>query len=173
MCGFSVSDLLIPDFRQPWELDEGRPSHIASSLDIMIQGPLGSAAFNNEFGRPCTTGYFRTYSSRVPVEDNRTEVRGFHKPVVSPNPCAASSHQKTCVICPSLICRPIPNTRLRWLTCKYEQMVAGGIGTVRPQLAIKKPQVVKAGAHLVVLGKFSTKGFLPFRLSIAKVFRRT
>ena len=82
LCGFTVSDLLIPDFRQPWELDEGKPGHIASSLDVMLEAPLGSAAFNNEFGRPCTTGYFRTVLTKVPIDDVKTELRGYHKPIM-------------------------------------------------------------------------------------------
>lgn len=82
LCGFSVSDLLIPNFLQPWELDEGKPAHIASSLEIMLQAPLGSAAFNNEFGRPCLTGYFRTLLMKTQVDEGRIELRGYHKPIV-------------------------------------------------------------------------------------------
>ena len=59
--GFSVSHLLIPGFVQPWEFDPGRPQSMASPLDIMLQGPIGAASFNNEFGRPNLTGYFRTF----------------------------------------------------------------------------------------------------------------
>ncbi|MEY3201110.1 MAG: Phosphoribosylformylglycinamidine synthase, partial [Pseudomonadota bacterium] len=61
LCGFSVSNLRIPEFEQPWEKNYGRPERIASALDIMIEGPIGAAAFNNEFGRPNLTGYFRTF----------------------------------------------------------------------------------------------------------------
>ena len=60
LAGFSVSNLRIPGFVQPWEHDHGRPPHIASALDIMLEGPIGAAAFNNEFGRPALGGYFRT-----------------------------------------------------------------------------------------------------------------
>lgn len=81
LSGYSVSDLLIPGNKQPWELDIGRPNHIASSLDIMIEAPIGSAAFNNEFGRPCTMGYFRTLTTKVPTE-NGEEIRGYHKPIM-------------------------------------------------------------------------------------------
>ena len=49
---------------QPWETDFGKPERIASALDIMIAAPLGAAAFNNEFGRPATCGYFRTFEQR-------------------------------------------------------------------------------------------------------------
>lgn len=112
LCGFSVSDLLIPGFRQPWEVDAGKPKHIASSLDIMLEAPIGSAAFNNEFGRPCTTGYFRTLLTRVPLGNGKQELRGYHKPI----------------------------------------MIAGGMGTVRPQHALKDPALVEPGAHVIVLG---------------------
>lgn len=82
LSGFSVSDLLIPNHKQPWELDIGKPSHIASALDIMIDAPLGSAAFNNEFGRPCINGYFRTLTTSVKNHDGKEEIRGFHKPIM-------------------------------------------------------------------------------------------
>ena len=80
LCGFSVSNLNIPDAPQPWEVqtaDYGRPSRIASALSIMLEGPIGAAAFNNEFGRPNLTGYFRTYE-----QDVAGEVRGYHKPIM-------------------------------------------------------------------------------------------
>ena len=112
LCGFTVSDLLIPGFRQPWELDVGKPHHIASSLDIMLEAPIGSAAFNNEFGRPCTTGYFRTFLSEVPLGGGSSELRGYHKPI----------------------------------------MIAGGVGTVRDQHALKDPGLVAPGDHVIVLG---------------------
>jgi phosphoribosylformylglycinamidine synthase len=113
LAGFTVSDLLIPGFEQPWEMkDVGKPSHIASSLDIMLEAPIGSAAFNNEFGRPCTTGYFRTLLIRVFTNEKDTEIRGYHKPI----------------------------------------MIAGGVGTVRPQHALKDPDIVPPGSHLLVIG---------------------
>lgn len=65
LCGFSVSNLRIPDFIQPWEQDYGKPGRIASALDIMLEGPIGAAAFNNEFGRPNLAGYFRARSRRM------------------------------------------------------------------------------------------------------------
>lgn len=82
LSGFSVSNLLIPDFVQPWETDFGRPSHVASALDIMIEGPLGASAFNDEFGRPALAGYFRTFAERIPVSEGKEEVRGYHKPIM-------------------------------------------------------------------------------------------
>ncbi|KAF9286611.1 hypothetical protein BGZ68_002749 [Mortierella alpina] len=110
LTGFTVSNLLIPGHVQPWETDYGKPSHVASALDIMIQGPLGGAAFNNEFGRPAITGYFRTFLESVPSASGKDEIRGFHKPI----------------------------------------MLAGGLGTIRPQHVHKNK--IQPGAHLVVLG---------------------
>ena len=81
LCGFSVSNLDIPGFVQPWETDYGRPDRIVSALDIMLEGPIGAAAFNNEFGRPNLTGYFRTFEEKVPGPGG-DEVRGYHKPIM-------------------------------------------------------------------------------------------
>ncbi|CAH1207423.1 phosphoribosylformylglycinamide synthetase [Candidatus Nitrotoga sp. BS] len=94
LTGFSVSNLNIPGFEQPWEIASGalanslpggdgahpiygKPSRIASALQIMLEGPLGGAAFNNEFGRPNLAGYFRTFEETV-----NDEVRGYHKPIM-------------------------------------------------------------------------------------------
>lgn len=111
LCGFWVSELLIPDEKAPWEVDLGRPSHFASSMDIMLEAPIGSARFNNEFGRPCLLGCFRTLLTDVGAEGS-PEWRGYHKPI----------------------------------------MIAGGVGTVRPQHALKDPEDVHDGAHAIVLG---------------------
>ncbi|POY45852.1 phosphoribosylformylglycinamidine synthase [Avibacterium paragallinarum] len=81
LVGFSVSNLLIPDFEQPWENPLSKPNRIASALDIMLEAPLGGAAFNNEFGRPALLGYFRTYEEKV-NSFNGEEVRGYHKPIM-------------------------------------------------------------------------------------------
>ncbi len=81
LCGFSVSNLRIPGAEQPWESDYGKPGRIVSALDIMIEGPIGAAAFNNEFGRPNLCGYFRTFEERVPGPAGE-EVRGYHKPIM-------------------------------------------------------------------------------------------
>lgn len=81
LVGFSVSNLRIPGFEQPWEEDFGKPGRIVSALDIMLEGPLGGAAFNNEFGRPNILGYFRTYEEQV-NSYNGEEVRGYHKPIM-------------------------------------------------------------------------------------------
>ncbi|WP_338515919.1 phosphoribosylformylglycinamidine synthase [Erwinia aphidicola] len=81
LVGFSVSNLRIPGFEQPWEEDFGKPDRIVTALDIMTEGPLGGAAFNNEFGRPALNGYFRTYEERV-NSHNGEELRGYHKPIM-------------------------------------------------------------------------------------------
>ncbi len=78
LTGFSVSNLNIPGFVQPWETAPyGKPSRIASALQIMLEGPIGGAAFNNEFGRPNLAGYFRTFEESV-----NGEMRGYHKPIM-------------------------------------------------------------------------------------------
>ncbi len=82
LTGFSVSNLRIPGFLQPWETEDyGRPAHIKSALDIMIDGPLGAAAFNNEFGRPGILGYFRTFEQSLPGPGG-AERKGYHKPIM-------------------------------------------------------------------------------------------
>ena len=81
LTGFTVSNLKIPGYEQPWEKDHGKPDRIVSALDIMIEGPLGGAGFNNEFGRPNLCGYFRTYEEVVKGA-NGDEVRGYHKPIM-------------------------------------------------------------------------------------------
>ncbi|KAI0414857.1 CobB/CobQ-like glutamine amidotransferase domain-containing protein [Xylaria grammica] len=107
LSGFFVSDLRIPGHEQPWEADIGKPFHYASSLDIMLEAPIGSARYNNEFGRPALAGVFRTLLANV--DD---DWRGYHKPI----------------------------------------MLAGGLGSVRPQHALKSPDDVHEGAHVLVLG---------------------
>lgn len=117
LAGFWVSDLMIPDQKAPWEVDVGRPAHFASSLDIMLEAPIGSARFNNEFGRPCLAGVFRTLLTPAEATANADpketpDWRGYHKPI----------------------------------------MIAGGLGTVRPQHALKEERFVREGAHVIVLG---------------------
>ena len=81
LAGFVVSDLEIPGEARSWEADVGRPDRIASAFEIMRDGPIGAAAFNNEFGRPNLGGFFRTFCQRVAGPDGE-EVRGFHKPLM-------------------------------------------------------------------------------------------
>lgn len=78
LVGFSVSNLNIPNAIQPWEKAYGKPDRIVSALDIMTEGPLGAAAFNNEFGRPNLAGYFRSFELETPDG----QVRGYHKPIM-------------------------------------------------------------------------------------------
>lgn len=111
LSGFSVLDLNIPTLPQPWERDVGKPNHISLALDIMIEAPIGSAAFNNEFGRPAINGYFRTLTTEVKNKNGQSEIRGFHKPI----------------------------------------MLAGGMGAIRPGLALKD-QRITPGSKLIVLG---------------------
>ena len=77
LTGYTVSNLNIPDLKQPWEGGYGRPAHIASPLVIMIEAPIGGAAFNNEFGRPNLLGYFRTFEAEFDGQ-----MRGYHKPIM-------------------------------------------------------------------------------------------
>ncbi len=78
LSGFTVSNLRIPGFVQPWEQDLGKPARIASALQIMLDGPIGAAAYSNEFGRPVLNGYFRTYEQKLPDGT----MRGYHKPIM-------------------------------------------------------------------------------------------
>ena len=81
LCGYSVSNLHIADYAMPWEINYGRPERIVSAQDIMLEAPIGSAAFNNEFGRPNICGYFRTFEAEVPGASG-LELRGYHKPIM-------------------------------------------------------------------------------------------
>ena len=82
LSGFSVSNLAIPDWTHPWELANEKPDRLASAYQIMQEGPIGAAAFNNEFGRPNLGGYFRTLCQSVDFPDGSKEVRGYHKPIM-------------------------------------------------------------------------------------------
>ena len=85
LCGFSVSNLHLPQAPQPWEKNFGRPGSIASALEIMIDGPLGASAYNNEFGRPALCGYFRTYEQAVVNSTDGSQkpvIFGYHKPIM-------------------------------------------------------------------------------------------
>ncbi|WP_445000487.1 phosphoribosylformylglycinamidine synthase [Halomonas mongoliensis] len=82
LTGFTVSNLRIPEFVQPWEaFDYGKPERIVSALEIMLEGPIGGAAFNNEFGRPNLAGYFRTFEQDA-LGAGGIERRGYHKPIM-------------------------------------------------------------------------------------------
>ncbi len=77
LCGYSVSNLELAEFPRPWETPMGKPDRIRSALDIMIEAPIGAAAYNNEFGRPALLGYFRSYAQAVDGQ-----WRGYHKPIM-------------------------------------------------------------------------------------------
>jgi phosphoribosylformylglycinamidine synthase len=77
LCGFMVSNLRVPGHLEPWERDAVHPRRLATPLAIMLEGPIGGAAFGNEFGRPQLCGFFRTYEERVAGRE-----RGYHKPIM-------------------------------------------------------------------------------------------
>lgn len=81
LCGFSVSHLNLADMNQPWEIHYGKPENIASPLQIMLEGPIGAASFNNEFGRPNLCGYFRSFEMISKTEFGDV-VHGYHKPIM-------------------------------------------------------------------------------------------
>jgi phosphoribosylformylglycinamidine synthase len=138
LTGFTVSNLRIPGAVQPWETDHGKPGRIVSALDIMLDGPLGAAAFNNEFGRPAINGYFRTYEQEVPAPlPARVEGKSLS---LSPNSGASSST--------STLNSPAGPTELRG----YHKpiMLAGGLGNIR-EGHIQKG-AINPGDKLIVLG---------------------
>ena len=93
LVGYTTSHLRIPSLPQPWEIDYGKPERVASALSIMQDGPIGAAAFNNEFGRPNLAGYFRTFELEV-----AGAMRGYHKPIMIAggvgNISAANTHKR-------------------------------------------------------------------------------
>ncbi|WP_423906677.1 phosphoribosylformylglycinamidine synthase [Candidatus Spongiihabitans sp.] len=83
LVGYTVSHLRLPDLPQPWEATENKPERIASPLQIMLEGPVGAAAFNNEFGRPSIAGYFRSFEQVDHQPGSNGRVRhGYHKPIM-------------------------------------------------------------------------------------------
>ncbi|HUJ44421.1 MAG TPA: phosphoribosylformylglycinamidine synthase [Opitutaceae bacterium] len=138
LTGFTVSNLKLPGAMQPWEQEHGKPGRIVSALDIMIEGPLGGAAFNNEYGRPAIAGYFRTFEAEVPAA---APAAGPIANRPSPIPALAASqitNRKS----------EIPATELRG----YHKpiMLAGGLGNIRAE-HIRKG-AIRPGDRLVVLG---------------------
>jgi len=132
LTGFTVSNLRLPGAVQPWERDFGKPARIVSALDIMIEGPLGAAAFNNEFGRPSIAGYFRTYEAEVPSAGQRSVVMGHGSEPNHPSPI--THHQ--------------PATE--WRGYHKPIMLAGGLGNIRSEHVEKG--VIAPGDKLIVLG---------------------
>lgn len=79
LSGFTTSHLRFPEAPQPWEVARPLPAHMASALRIMTEGPLGAAAFNNEFGRPAIGGYFRTFEH---FDADPREGHAYDKPIM-------------------------------------------------------------------------------------------
>jgi phosphoribosylformylglycinamidine synthase len=138
LTGFTVSNLKIPGAIQPWEKENGKPGRIVSALDIMIEGPLGAAAFNNEFGRPSINGYFRTYEQEVPAALSREQLAVSGKQSESSD---SAAHR-------SPLTAHLPTTELRG----YHKpiMLAGGLGNIKAD-HIKK-SAINPGDQLIVLG---------------------
>jgi len=140
LTGFSVSNLEIPGFVQPWERPFGRPDRIASALEIMLEGPIGAASFNNEFGRPNVCGYFRTFQTAVDADPA----------ALHPGPAASDggTHDSS-----ADAAVPGRSPRARDLRIRgYHKpiMIAGGLGNIR-RLHVEKA-LAPPGAKLVVLG---------------------
>jgi phosphoribosylformylglycinamidine synthase len=140
LVGFTVSNLKLPGAIQPWEKDHGKPNRIVSALDIMIEGPLGGAAFNNEFGRPAINGYFRTYEAEIPSASAQ-----------SPEPRAQSQSPADSGSQLSALSSQLPPANTPELRGYHKPiMLAGGLGNIRAE-HIKKG-AINPGDKLVVLG---------------------
>ncbi|HVZ65836.1 MAG TPA: phosphoribosylformylglycinamidine synthase [Lacunisphaera sp.] len=137
LTGFTVSNLRLPGAVQPWEHDHGKPDRIVSALDIMIEGPLGGAAFNNEFGRPAINGYFRTYEQEVPAGEVTSD-----KGQVTSNGEADSSRHSS----------PVTGHTTATEVRGYHKpiMLAGGLGNIRESHVRKG--AIHPGDQLIVLG---------------------
>jgi phosphoribosylformylglycinamidine synthase len=155
LVGFTVSNLKLPGAVQPWEKDFGKPGRIVSALDIMIDGPLGGAAFNNEFGRPAINGYFRTFEAAVPaaagaaaeVSRDKGQVTGGTAELPA-QPASGTSDLALATSHLSLGSGAAAATELRG----YHKpiMLAGGLGNIRAGHVQKG--VINPGDKLVVLG---------------------
>jgi phosphoribosylformylglycinamidine synthase len=163
LTGFTVSNLKIPGALQPWEREFGKPGRIVSALDIMLDGPLGGAAFNNEFGRPNLLGYFRTFEQEVPAAAPVTGDKATNAPAdgKSPLPASSSSDQskignqksknesaQSALRTPNSAVSPISTTELRG----YHKpiMLAGGLGSIKAE-HVQKGEI-NPGDKLIVLG---------------------
>jgi len=131
LVGFSVSNLRLPGAVQPWEKENGKPDRIVSALDIMIEGPLGAAAFNNEFGRPAINGYFRTFEQEVPAAKVGR--------VVPDEPRRTTAHPEDS-----------PHPATEWRGYHKPIMVAGGLGNIKAEHVRKG--AIQPGDKLIVLG---------------------
>src|SRR5204863_2094445 len=136
LTGFTVSNLKLPGAVQPWEKENGKPGRIVTALDIMIEGPLGGAAFNNEFGRPSINGYFRTFEAEVPAAE---PVLSSQFGVLGSEPNQPQTQN------------PKPKTPATELRGYHKPiMLAGGIGNIQPG-HVKKGEINR-GDKLIVLG---------------------
>ena len=157
LTGFTVSNLKLPGAIQPWEKEHGKPGRIVSALDIMIEGPLGGAAFNNEFGRPAINGYFRTFEMEVPaaeaagVRSSPPEVQGSGCGVQGLK-SASNSERETLNSEPKTQNSEPEGVRVPTELRGYHKpiMLAGGLGNVRPDHIQKG--AIEPGDKLVVLG---------------------
>ena len=96
LCGFAVGDLRFDDWPRPWEAPErAPPAHLAAPLEIMIDGPLGAASFNNEFGRPCLAGYFRTLQVRAATPAGPKQY-GYRKPIMLAGGLGSIAREQAC-----------------------------------------------------------------------------
>jgi phosphoribosylformylglycinamidine synthase len=151
LVGFTVSNLKLPGAMQPWEHEHGKPGRIVSALDIMIEGPLGGAAFNNEFGRPAICGYFRTFESIVPAALAADQVSGSEFGVSSSQPKTQNPEPKTSPA--STTPNPkhqTPNTPVELRGYHKPIMLAGGLGNIRADHVQKA--AINPGDLLIVLG---------------------
>jgi phosphoribosylformylglycinamidine synthase len=154
LVGFTVSDLRLPGALEPWEPPAARwigsPARIATALEIMTDGPLGGAAFNNEFGRPAILGYFRTFELPAPDPDEPAESgRREAQPEAVHSIVGGSEAQPEAIVGGRRQAQPEAGA----ITARgYHKpvMLAGGIGAVRPGHVAKAP--IPAGAALIVLG---------------------
>jgi phosphoribosylformylglycinamidine synthase len=154
LTGFTVSNLKLPGAIQPWEKDHGKPGRIVSALDIMIEGPLGGAAFNNEFGRPNINGYFRTFEAEVPsasqIPNAKSQVPKAEAGDNESSSSAASCKNSEPASAPSVpfVANSDSVTELRG----YHKpiMLAGGLGNIRAE-HIQKGEI-RPGDKLVILG---------------------
>ena len=152
LTGFTVSNLRLPGAVQPWEEDHGKPGRIVSALDIMIEGPLGGAAFNNEFGRPAINGYFRTFEQEVPFSAAAAAAEVPSAKCQAPTVKAAGGSSAGASASESLELKAyrskLPRTELRG----YHKpiMLAGGLGNIRAEHIQKG--AIHPGDKLVILG---------------------
>ena len=145
LTGFTVSNLQIPAFQQPWEVDNGKPSRIASPLQIMLEGPIGGAAYNNEFGRPNICGYFRTYEQR--------DGFGVSAPLCTDADSAdADSADAKSESTGGKGVGAAAEPSGMWRIRGYHKpiMIAGGMGSIRAEHVEKK--TIEPGAPVIVLG---------------------